>query len=346
MSSFGVKIFDNGLYQNFQQVEINTDLGRVVLSPDIVKEYGLNGKIFVSGKIKVGDTIKHVFLKQELKEKPRLYTYEQKGVKRFFLEKDSLNFIELEKGSNSGEKKSFREILEENSSGCKYAHESARLVRLTEFSLKNYLKLMHQCKGTPFPFIRYGFLIGLEAASISQNKDMSDVVLKTPQIKSDTHFLVGFFLDFPVLSNKISFHPELLYQRYNASSHLVTFNEIADAVIFSQSLNLPLLFRYTLPSKYFRPFIEAGPSINYIISDKSKLYSMPIKNNVIELDGMVITNSSPLGIIKGGYCFGGGLQLRTSFRNSIFLGIRKYHYGESDNTFSINKLQFYTGYNF
>lgn len=343
LAHIGVKILDSGSFKNYQQCVIETDSGRVTLNPDVVKEFSLNGKIFISRKISTGDSIRSAFLRREVKDKINLYFYNGEEGKRFFLEKDSLHLIEIVRGKSGN---SFREILKENTPGCEYAAEAIRLTGFTKSSLIAFCKFYNDCKDKPFPFNKFGIIIGFENTSINKDENISEPLLKNSNFNYDSHFLLGFFIDYPILQTQFSFHPEIFIQRNSFNWHNESAADITDAFVSSQSLNIPVLIRYTIPLNRIRPFFEAGPSMICNINENSKIFSLNIKDNVIELDELKVMKYSVISRFQPGFSLGAGIQVKLNYRNSLFLGTRYNKCPGANNSFGTDKIQILTGYNF
>jgi hypothetical protein len=341
----GVKILDNGSLKNFRQFVVETDSGNVKLNPDVVKEFTLNGKVFLSRKITLGDTIKSVFIRREVEGKMNLYSYSGVEGKKFFISKDSLHLVELVKKDESGKNDLFRKVLKENATGCEYIGQAVKLTVFTKSSLTAFTKFYNDCRDKPFPFIKMGIIIGFENSSIIKNEDISESLLKNSSFKKDNHFLLGLFIDFPI-QNQFSLHSEIFLQRNKFYWHEVSMNAVTDAMVSSQSLNIPLLLRYTLPGKVICPFFEAGPSVVYSLVDNSKIYMLAVKNNVIELDDLHARRYPIISGLQPGYTLGAGIQVKLNYRNSLFLGTRYNKYPGSNDSFGTSKIQLLTGYNF
>lgn len=337
----GIKIIDG----NFQHCIIETDSGDVKLNPEVVKEFSFDDKIFISRKISVGDSIKSVFLRRETEGKMNLYSWKGAEGKKFFISEDSLHLVELVKKDESGKSGLYRKILRENATGCEYAGQAIKLTSFTKSSLTAFSKFYNDCRDKPFPFIKMGIIIGFENSSISKNEDISESLLKNSNFKKDNHFLLGFFIDFPI-QNQFSLHSEIFLQRNKFYWHEVSMNAITDAMVSSKSLNIPLLLRYTLPRKVICPFFEAGPSIVYSLIDNSKIYILAVKNNVIELDDLHARRYPLISGLQPGYSLGAGIQVKLNYRNSLFLGTRYNNYPGSNDSFGTSKIQLLTGYNF
>lgn len=347
LNSSGISIVDGGSRRNSQQFELKEGEKTVIYSPGVVKEYGFkDGRVYVARKINFGDTLKWVFLERLVKGKINLYFYQGAREKKFFLEKNNLNMVELLKTDSSKENFTFRDLLKDYTKGCDHIIEPIKLVNYDRTSLTILIKRYNLCQDKPFPFTKYGIILGYGVNTIIQNSHISDASLKNAVFSKDNSILVGVFLDYPILNSYFSFHPEVLYQKNSFSSHTVSLNAIVDYAINIHSLTVPLLFRYTLPSHKIRPFIDLGPSINYNFKNENKIYSMDVINGVIELDNLKVQNQIIIPETQYGYSFGGGVQYKINYKNSISFELRYNNYGKTKEELGVNRIEFLTGLNF
>lgn len=318
----GATLIDGGDRINSSVCQIKKGEEILKYSPEQVNRYGLSdGRIYVSKEIHVNDTsVQRVFLEQLIKDKTTLYYYKGKSLKTFFIEKDSTLFMELRKNDNLNHRNSFHDNLFNFASDCRNVSDASKLVTYNRRALSEFIQRYNNCDSKPFPFFKYGFILGYGLTKVSPASSTDLDYLYHINFKYDPGYILGLFIDCPILVSDISFHSEFLYSKNGYSYSLDNSGDIIDLVINTTSLSIPVLIRYTLPTLKTQPFFEFGG-----------IYTYNVRNEGIELessknnDVITVLNASYNTLVPDrqiGYSFGGGIQFSLRYRNILTLGLR------------------------
>jgi hypothetical protein len=321
----GATVVDGGDRLNSSICQIKKGGEFYKYSPNEVKRYGFaNGRIYVSKEIHINDTSVHrVFLEQLVNDKTTLYYYNGKAVRTFFIEKDSTLFTELPRNDIQNKKKGFHNILFNITSDCRNVSDATKLVLYNKRSLSKLIQRYNNCELKPFPFLKYGLIFGYGFTKLSPSSSGDPTYpsyLSGINFKYDPGYILGLFIDWPILASDLSFRSEFLYSRNGYSYNLDNSGKIIDLVINTTSLSIPVLFRYTLPTIKTRPFIELGGIYTYNIRNEGIEFESSKNNDVI-----TVLNASYNPLISDkqvGYSFGGGVQFSLRYRNILSLGLR------------------------
>ena len=343
LKSVGVKIIDGGAIKNSTQCQIVKKGKTLIYSPDEVKEYGFkDGRVYISRIIKINNEEKKVFLQRLSKGNMNLYYYKDKNGGKFFIEKDSGQLIEVfKKGIDNS---NYRDFLKPYTQDCNNVSGALKLVTYNKPSLTKFIDQYNSCLHKPFPFIKYGLIIGY-GVSKPQNPKISVGVLSNAVFKNDNSFNAGIFADIPILFSYFSLHPEIYFQKNKFSGHSIINNEINYITINTTSINIPLLIRYTYPALKLRPYVNIGGTFTYNISGNNVVYATTISDDIIEIEEII--NSNVYSEKQFGYTAGGGIQYSIDNRKSLFLELR-YNYlnGLTKETYGNKSFQCIIGINF
>jgi hypothetical protein len=342
MTSVGIKLIDGGDIDNSRFCQVKQGERVIRYSPREVKEFKFkDGRIYFSRNIKIDNEEKKVFLERLNEGSINLYYYKAKKEKLFLIEKDSgqLIIISQEEINN----RTYKDSLNYYTKDCDNVSDALKLIKYNKRSLSKFTKQYNSCVRRPFPFIRYGLIIGYGTTRLTNSK-ISDAVLKNAVFNTDKSFSLGLFMDVPIILSYFSLHPEIYYQKNAFSSHSVSFNSRYDIIINSTSINVPILLRYTYPLLNYRPFINFGGSFLYNFRNNNAIYTSTINDNVIEIEEL--KNINIYSEKQFGYSLGGGIQYNLDFRKSIFVELRYNNlYGLTDETYGNNSFLFIIGLN-
>ena len=324
-------VIDQGAVKNAQECYVDYGHEKVRYSPDELVGYGLdNGATYVSKTIQLEGFTRKVFLETLESGDYSLYRYQSKNGKHLFVAYGGDTLV------SELLKKTYRKQLKEWSyidrPGLK---NDVNLVGYNKRSLKKFVKKYNQKDLSPFPSPKVGLMVGNEPAK-----------LKLRDIKSinfdsyESSFMLGAFLDYPILLSDFSIHLEIYYSNHSYSYRRITENEYLMLKVAAPDMKVPLLFRYTLPFRKFRPFVNVGgiyaykfnPSVLYVYYHKSGFMG----NQAVKTKHHY------------GYSAGGGLEYKLNYKNSLFLDFR---YGElyefpPGNGFDYSCMQLSLGFNF
>lgn len=316
--SVGVKVLDGGTVKNAWRCQIRENNTIRTFSPDEVKEYGFqNGATYISHTIRVGTEDKRVFLERLSEGKINLYFYRDGHGRRFFIEKDSGQLVEVHKKNSDNQ--NFRSFLIPYTEDCKNTADALKVAAFNKLSLTRFAELYNSCSKKPLPFIRLGLITGLQITQL-QKSQVNDDLLTTPEYPKDYSFNLGVFADIPIMLTYWSFHPELYFQTSNYSSTFSIKNTEYTTTINATSLNFPFLIRYTLPTKTIRPYANIGGLFLYNIQNDNETDSKT-RNS----DGSVTQKVSTKIVYSTqqiGYAIGCGVQFSLDYRKAIFIEFR------------------------
>ncbi len=327
-TSVGIKLIDGGDLINSQFCQVKKGEKTIQYTPYEVKEFGFkDGQIYISKEIQIADSSKRVFLERLHKGNITLYFYRGKGIKTFFIEKDSTLFIEVPKQVSDDV---YSKQLLNLTVDCSNVSDACKLVSYNKKSLSKLISRYNKCELKPFPHFKYGFLIGYEFLQLIPSSEQDDN-LEYFDHKYDGGFTLGIFLDNPILVSDFSVHAELLLAKHGYSYNKLVDNKDLDFVANFTSLNIPLLFKYAYPSNKIRPFINSGIIGTYFIKNETLLYETTINETIIEINDTEIT--SMISDYHLGYVIGGGLEYKLNYKNSMFFELRycnQYNQGDSE----------------
>jgi len=341
---YGIKLIDGGARSNAKTCQVKLKNLTIRYSPSEVKEYGFkNGSVYISKKIELFDSSQLVFLERLIKGETNLYYYKGQHSGTYFIEKDSSFFTELPKNKDSI---NFRNILSDLTKDCDNLNDASRLVTYKRTALVRYLKRYNACKLKPFPFFRYGLVLGYKMTTLVPSSSMVVEDIYLFDYKYDGGITLGLFIDYPIMVSDFSFHAEVYFSSNGYSYNYRDLNKDLDILINTTSLNIPMLLRYTLPTLKMRPFLDVGGLYSLQMKNENAIYSSTIKNDIIYINE--ITSSSLISNHEIGYSLGCGIQWNINYKNSIFFEFRYNNmvHNPSPESFGKREIQLQTGFNF
>ena len=343
----GIKIIDAGEKLNSQVCRIQKMNKEIELSPSEVLEYGLSsGQVYVARSIQIDNSEQRVFLERLVKGKVTLYYFRGKGMKTYFIEKDSSKLIEVPRHNRKIAKYNFRKQVAPAVDDCDKVKSLLSLVSYTKISLSKYISCYNNCESNSFPFIRYGILIGDRESKLTRNFHIQDSYARYLDLIYLSSFTLGGFIDVPLYGRNVSVHTELYVscQKYSYSAQSTT--SALDFIGSNSSISIPLLVRYTFLSKKIRPFINAGVEFTNNFKSDYAFYKTDIQPNFIKIDKVndkIVIESNRIG-----FAAGAGLEYKLNYRHSLFLETRyTLQYGmQNAGVFNNSIIQILTGFNF
>ena len=318
LSRFGIKIIDNGDIVNSRLCQIKNYKTIEEYTPYEVKEYGLkDGRVYLSKEIQLSGSLKKVFLERLQNGKTNLFYYREKGIKTFYLERDSSLFLELPKHNKN---EHYKELLlrftkDFTNIACEIQH-----VKYNKRSLSKLINRYNNCVSKPFPHFRYGVNVGYKLTLLGISKDNSYEDLKSFDFNYEGSSTIGLFFDSPILISDFSIHGELNYSKLGYSYNTKLDDRDLDFVANLSSLNVPFLLRYSLPTNKIRPFVNLGGIVTFNVRNESLLNHISISGNIIEINKA--TDNSLIDDVQIGYSVGGGLEYIINSKRSLFFELR------------------------
>ena len=135
----------------------------------------------------------------------------------------------------------------------------------------------------PFPFFKYGFIVGYAASKISILANSEFPYSNNIDYKYDPGITMGIFIDKPVFVSEFSIRSELLFSRNGYSYNWSDGNLDVDLLINTASITIPLLIRYTHPSVKVSPFLNVGGTYTYNIRRDGQAYESLLSYNLINI---------------------------------------------------------------
>lgn len=321
--SVGIKLVRNTDVKNSMLCQVIKGEEIIDYTPYDIKEYGFNnGRVYVSNEIQLSDKEKKVFLERLQQGETKLYYYRANGLKLFFIEKDSLNLVEIPR--RNSEKISYNDLLLDITEDCENLREASKYVAYRKRSLTKYIKRYNNCELKPFPHVRFGFTVGYELLKIKPPKTNIIKELNNFNFKYDGNFSLGLFLDLPILVSDISAHFETNYSRHGFSYSSTEGLIDNDLACNFSSLSIPFMIKYAYPSNDIRPYFGLGFSYMRLITENSLFFSADKSEEIIFID-RVQNESTDYDAIDNnqiGALIGGGIEYKISSGNSLFFEIR------------------------
>jgi len=334
-TSVGIKLIDGGDLINSRLCQVKKGDKVIQYSPYEVKEYGFkDGRVYISKEIQIADSSKRVFLERLQKGNTTLYYYKGKGIKTYYIQRDSTLFVELPKQNAATENYS-RQLLN-LTKNCPNVSDACKLVGYNKKSLSKLITRYNKCELKPFPHFKYGILVGYEFLKVIPYSEQIDN-LEYFDFKYDGGFSIGMFLDNPILVSDFSLHTEINFSKHGYSYNYNSSSEDLDLIINISSFRIPILIRYSIPKNNIRPYFNTGAIFSYNISNENALYKASFSNDIIEISNQL--EESIISDNEIGYVLGCGLEYNLDFKKSVFFEIRfSKQYGISDDIQNNNSI--------
>lgn len=340
---YGIKLMDKGSVINSKLCQRKKGKKIIEYTPYELKEYGFkDGRVFISREVQIADSSKRVFLERLIEGETTLFYYREKGLKTFFIEKDSTLFVEVPKKIDT--QKDYSERLLKLTDDCAETADACKLLSYNKRSFSELFTRYNKCRLQPFPHFTYGPLIGYELSKLIPNVERNEN-LAYFNYDYDGGFSVGVFLNHPIFVSDFSLHTEFVFSEHKYSYNIIIENKDIDLVAEFYSFKVPMLLRYTVPLNTIRPFVNFGGVFTYHFNNKIELYEANIEGSNIEISNI---NESFVHEYQGGYNLGVGVQYPLNYKKSVFLEFRYNKlYGMSNSeSFDAEVIEILTGINF
>ncbi len=255
-----------------------------------IQAYGfVNDKHFESKQMPGNNTtLAKVFLEVIVKGRIVLYRFENS----YWVQKESDVLYELKDESEEvvidgkrllKNKNEFLGILNMLMFDCSEIRLRIEKIHLDERDLTELIERYNACGNSSSitfksskPWIKYGVALnaGVNISKIQFEADQYQHKHLTGSFERVTSPILGLSFDIfsPRLSERFSFHGELLYTRseYDGFNTMTNYSTVRNFVsITLDQLKIPLGFRYTLPEKSFTPYFNIGVSITTHVNSNS-----------------------------------------------------------------------------
>lgn len=313
----------------------------VTYEPTGIAGYGFKkDKFFQSREVAIGDQpARLVFLEVLVKGPVTLYKF---GGNTFFVEKDNAGLlpltnelVEIFVNGKKASKRSNQYIGNLNMllSDCDGMREKISLVKFDERSITNIVEDYHRCSGVAGvsykaekPWIKA--MVGVTAGASSSQLEFSFITgypHLTRPFETSRSVMLGISADLlsPRISERISFHTDLLYSSFAYYSYVRIVdrfpNEQNFTTITSDYIKVPFGFRYTLPLAGFAPYLNVGMSGTFHLNPRSSWVRETLIGNTVD-----IYKEEAVGLRNGqaGVWLGGGILKPINSRLSAYMEFR------------------------
>ncbi len=157
--------------------------------------------------------------------------------------------------------------------------------------------------------VQFGLKLGGNMAKVT-GADAQDI---EGTLKSKVGFTGGIFLAFH-LGRVVTIQWEALYTMKGASFEYTDLEDTYTEKLYGNYIEIPLLLKITIPTPVIQPFVFAGPSVGFKLSEK-----IQINGEDIPLEEKLLKNNDY------GAIFGAGLNLGRNFMLDVrySLGLQK-----------------------
>ncbi len=335
MTKSGIELVEGRAVINSRFCRVMKGDSIIQYSPYEIEEYGFkNGKVYISKEIQISDSTQRVFLERLDIGKMTLYYYKGRGIRTFFLEKDTSFFMEIPKRNSNNIK--YNQQLLKVINDSPNTTDAVRLVSYTKKSLSTLVAKYNNHELRPFPHFRFGLNIGYELNKLKPPKEKnyetnSNLPHMIPVDGTQEHldmfdykynggFTIGLFVDHPIYVSDFSLHTELNYSRHEFYYYKQIDNGYAHFIANISSLNVPILLRYTYPAMKIRPYINLGGVLAYHIKNENSIYEESLSGNIIDIN--TIEESSLIEKKQFGLSAGCGIEYILNYKYSLFFELR------------------------
>ena len=310
--SAGVNLERNTPRFNSQYIILKVKGGETKYTPEQIKEFGFrDGTVYESKKIVIDNEERKVFLERLATGNITLYRYVGRNQRAYYIKKDSSDLQEL-----------YRDLgaIKTLSQDCEFMTDAIRVAAYTHESLRKLVSHYNTCAKKPFPYTKIGILAGWRNMSLTQSSKSTNSYLEDVSIPSSGSPVIGIFGDLPLSMSEFSLHPEILYTWNNFASNTHTAQSDIDVLINLKTLQMPILFRYTVPTLNWRLFVDAGPSLTYNLENSSDIYYSKTIGNTVSIERPA--QEKLLADFTFGYAAGVGLQRQLNYRKTLSAEVR------------------------
>ncbi len=339
VTTTGVNLIKGSPNQNAQFIIVKSMVGEIMHYPDQLIGYGFQGgPEYISRSIIVNGQPERVFLERISKGKISFYYYTGKGLKTFFLEKDSTIFIEL------ADRNDFRRPILEHTYDFDWKTNQVQLARYNRNSLKRLMSIYNSGINRPLPFPRFGVTAGFSVMNLAVPDNLKIVRSANLSFSPGSSPQLGIFADLPVNASYFSVNTGVYLSKHGFSANGVTSQADVDVIVNLISARLPVLLRYTVPTLTWRPFINAGGIGSWYLKYKREVYESTVRENTIIINE--IEPSSASTRVRYGYSLGAGLQYNLNYRNAASLEVRYSHFPVTLRESAMSFTELFVSYSF
>ncbi|MCU0459873.1 MAG: outer membrane beta-barrel protein [Bacteroidales bacterium] len=335
----GIKLIPGSSRDNAQFIVQEKKGMKIKYTPDQLNEYGFSGgPVYKSRTISVDGQPRRVFLERIRHGEITLYYYTEKGLRTFYLEKDSTVFVEIP-GSRD-----FRTPVIENTDDFEWKGNQVQLVRYKRNSLAKLVSMYNKGINRPLPYYRFGINTGYSRMSLTVPDAMTIRQLDAISFTPASSVSFGIFTDLPIMMSDFSLNAGVNLSKHGFSANNTTSQSDIDVVINVTTANIPVLLRYTLPTMVWRPFLNAGGTYSCHLKYKREFYESTFNGDIVIINDVDSDSSPPGGAL--GYSFGIGLQYNLDYRKTSSLELRYNQFPGNVNKLNTSYLEVLASFSF
>jgi len=296
--------------ENARYCHIQYDNSVKKYTPQEVDEYGVKGRVFVAKKIEYKNEKKRVFLERLTTGKIVLYRYVTDNDQLYYYSNHNKKLAPLPKNKNGI---SYKETIKKLTGDCpEMTDKLFKRIKYKRNPMATAIRYYNICEPRYIPTFKTGLLVwlGLHKNTLTENMKLSTHTsnpLADLSYQFTTNLAFGAFIDIPINFTRHSFHIEAIINRYNhefSESVIANYNYVsmvqADLVLKlkTTTLQLPVMYKYSIPYDKNLLFVNAGPVLGFTISDKSSLQYNFYNGATQSIDKELVDNIS-FGISAG-----------------------------------------------
>lgn len=334
----GVKLIQGTASENCHLITRVKRGEPVTYLPHQLTQYGLkDGTVYVSRTIQKNGEDRQVFLKRLSGGDLTLFRYQDVGVSKYFVSRDTAGLQELTAAN-------YQQLLTGHTADFDWKYGQLDLVGYREKSLTQLLDMYNDGVNRRLNFPRMGVTAGYLQTSHSVSFKMTTSQLSNDQLKRlvfepAASVSLGAFVDLPI-RNAYSVYTGLMFSSAEVGAQAIAGQYDLTMKMTQTTVDLPILLRYTLQKDYWRPYLNFGGAISYHLSNETYLKEVSPNGNVHESEVDHVAN------LMAGASIGIGVQRYVSVRNLVSAEVRITKYPGNQDYFGKEQLMVLLSYSF
>lgn len=346
----GIELIKGTDVINSQVCKVKKGEDFIEYKPSDIQAYGFSGgRIYISDDIVLDGIHQKVFIEQLAIGDINLYYYANNEVKKFYLEKDESQKIEITGNNhplhyNNTEKDDLKTFIEEKDELIRNIYS----IGINKHSLSALVKQYNGEKPIrTIPYFRYGISLTYYVTELVTTSKTTDEMIIETEMEPDNSVVLGFFADFPLKSSNLYINPEFFFIKNDHSKTFIYEGNNIEAIIEHTSFELPCQLKYIYPSKKIRPYASAG--FMYACNYHKVNDILQTEVNANSTTSIYKTNEK--GFIskhQWGLTIGSGIECPLKYRKALLFGINYSRLLNIDmpQQLNITHLGFRTGFSF
>jgi hypothetical protein len=292
----------------------------------------------VSKAILINGESRTVFLQRLVHGKASLYYYSSTDYSVFYLQEQDFGLVELPN------KAGFRNILRDFMVDCEDIEHKIDLVDYKKKQLTSLVSMYNSCSSKPFPYAEFGIMAGYSINKLGLPSNYSGGIGQLGWSASSNTFVVGVSYNQPFFRQYYSIYTNILFTKTSYATTEANQDSETDILINLVTLEVPVTFRYTVPSLTYKPYFLAGGLFCYNLTNSSRIYETTIDIGEIMINKL---KADPLmSDVSIGYVMGAGLRRSIAFNRTISLEARYSTTGFTAEYLNTNQIMILAGFTF